>query len=148
MKNGFVSWIVFNPAFEPLRLSSGFVICWLIEIWLQAGNYQIQSQPKIRIPISLLGMCTDRLSDRVVVSLQHKRRFGVWGAEFKVRWLLVFEKKWNKELQSVFGLVISAVLPFLKAVSRRFHLASYNKCCQNARQTTHFLIISVYLLFI
>lgn len=70
MKNGFVSWIIFSTAFEPLRLSSGCIVaCWLIEIWLQAGNYQIQFQPKIRIPLSLLGMCIDRHSDRAAVCL-------------------------------------------------------------------------------
>lgn len=66
MQNGFVSWIVFSTAFEPLHLSVVRALLSSVdsEIWLQAGNYQIRSQPKIKILISLLCMCADRHSDR------------------------------------------------------------------------------------
>lgn len=64
-------------------------------------------------------------------------------------WLLIFENNETKNCsQIVFELVIMQVYYcFSKAVPSDFHLASYNKCCQNSRQTTLPIIISVYLLF-
>lgn len=69
-------WFCFLDRFQhclwtpTLECGSGFIVfCWLIGIWLQAGNYQIRSQPKIKIPVSLLCACADRHSDRDRVCL-------------------------------------------------------------------------------
>jgi len=43
-------------------------------------------------------------------------------------------------------LIIQVYYCFSKAVARDFHSTSYNKYCQNARQTTRSIIVLVYLL--
>lgn len=62
-----------------------------------------------------------------------------------MQWLLIFENNETKTCsQIVFELVIIQVdYCFSKPVPSDFHLASYKKCCQNARQTILSIIFSV-----